>query len=221
MKVQGTIAHRALRNRGLDYVVTEQMVLHVIAGWQANEKPGKDESEADSRENPMSAAAASALEQRTDISAADRTPYTPHMRKLVDASRADAHRIRSDEIAPAHYLLGMLRLGDCLAVQALKRLRVDVDLLEAEAEALAEAEEETSREAELGNSSAGNALATARMIARSLRHNWVGTEHMLLGLIQDEKDIADCLLANFDIDYEMVREAVLQVIDSPNPQKSG
>src|SRR5262249_7089603 len=59
----------------------------------------------------------------------DKTPYTPGMREALKLSKAEAGRVGSDYIGPEHYLLGIIRKGDGLALQALINLGLDVDEL--------------------------------------------------------------------------------------------
>ena len=68
----------------------------------------------------------------------DKTPYTPGMREVLKLSKAEAGRLGHDYIGPEHYLLGVIRKGDGLAVQTLMNLDVDLEDVKMELERMVE-----------------------------------------------------------------------------------
>jgi ATP-dependent Clp protease ATP-binding subunit ClpC len=149
----------------------------------------------------------------------DRTPYTPRLREVIKLSKAEAGRLGHDYIGPEHFLLGIIRKGDGLAVQTLYNVQIDLTKLKIALEAMLTVGAEPPEPKEgivTPNTEASQVLAAAKEIARRLKHNWIGTEHLFLGLIKEEGTIASRCLREAGLDYETTEQEALRVIDSPS-----
>lgn len=146
----------------------------------------------------------------------DKPPYTPGMREVIKLSKAEAGRLGHDYIGPEHYLLGIVRKGDGLAVQTLHNLEIDLEDLKMELERMLEIGKGPNVNLFSPNSEAKKVLETTKDIARQMKHNWIGTEHLLLGLIKEESTVAAKCLKNFGVDFGKAQKEVLNVIDGSN-----
>jgi len=150
----------------------------------------------------------------------DKTPYTPGMREVIKLSKAEAGRLGHDYIGPEHYLLGIIRKGDGLAVQTLHNLEIDLEDLKMELERMLEVGKGPNVNLFSPNAEAKKVLDTTKDIARQMKHNWIGTEHLLLGLIKEEGTVAAKCLRNFGVDFNKAQKEVLNVIDGSNSTSS-
>lgn len=146
----------------------------------------------------------------------DKPPFTPGMREVLRLSKTEAGRLGHDYIGPEHYLLGIIRKGDGLAVQTLRNLDVDLDELKREIEQMVEVGKGPGMNSFMPTNEAKRVLETTKEIGRQLRHNWVGTEHLLLGLMKEEGTIAWKALKRFGVSYEKVEREVLNVLEGTN-----
>ncbi|MCX7717354.1 MAG: ATP-dependent Clp protease ATP-binding subunit [Candidatus Sumerlaeaceae bacterium] len=146
----------------------------------------------------------------------DKTPYTPGMREVLKLSKAEAARLGHDNIGPEHYLLGIIRKGDGLAVQTLHSLEIDLEDLKMELERMLEVGKGPNVNLFSPNPEAKRVLETTKEIARQMKHNWIGTEHLLLGLIKEEGTVAAKCLRNFGVDFARAQKEVMNVIDGSN-----
>ena len=147
----------------------------------------------------------------------DKTPYTPGMREVLKLSKAEAGRLGHDYIGPEHYLLGIIRKGDGLAVQTLANLEIDLEELKSELERMLDVGKAPGLNLYSPNPDAKKVLEATKEIARQMKHNWIGTEHLLLGLIREENTMAAKCMINFGVDFAKAQREVFNVIDGSNP----
>jgi SAM-dependent methyltransferase len=144
----------------------------------------------------------------------ERTPFTPGMKDVMRFSRAEAVRLNHDHIGPEHYLLGIIRKGDGMALQVLQNLDVDLEDLKVSIE---KATGTGPGAPPLGiynpTLEAKQVIEGAREIAQKLKHSWIGTEHLLLSLIRAENTEASKCLREWGITYEGAQREILAVID--------
>jgi len=142
--------------------------------------------------------------------------FTDDVRKSLACAREESARFRHEYVGTEHILLGLLR-NDNVAVQVIQSFDV-------EPQALADAVDGVVKRGSSGHpvgpdlpytSRAKKVLEMAMTEARELNHSYVGTEHMLLGLLREEKGIAAQLLVDAGITLDAARERVLQVIGEP------
>jgi ATP-dependent Clp protease ATP-binding subunit ClpC len=138
------------------------------------------------------------------------------MREVIKLSKAEAGRLGHDYIGPEHYLLGIIRKGDGLAVQTLHNLEIDLEDVKMELERMLEIGKGPNVNLFSPNAEAKKVLDTTKEIARQMKHNWIGTEHLLLGLIKEEGTIAAKCLRNFGVTFDKAQKEVLNVIEGSN-----
>ncbi len=149
----------------------------------------------------------------------DKTPYTPGMREVLKLSKAEAGRLGHDYIGPEHYLLAVIRKGDGLAVETLTNLDVDLEEVKLEIERMVEVGKAPTVGLFSPNAEAKRVLETSRAVANSMKHGWVGTEHLLLALIKEEDTITSKCLRQFGVDFEKAKREVVNVIEGSNSGK--
>ena len=141
------------------------------------------------------------------------TPFTPGWKEVMRQSRNEAGRLGHDYIGPEHFLLGIIRKGEGLAVQTLLNMEVDLDDLKLEMERLLEVGKGPTVGIFPQNVEAKKVIESARQIAKQLKHNWIGTEHLLLALIKEENTLAARVLKSFNVDFNRTKREVLNLIE--------
>jgi ATP-dependent Clp protease ATP-binding subunit ClpA len=135
--------------------------------------------------------------------------FTDRARKALGFSRQEAQRLDHDYIGAEHILLGLIDEGSGVAADALKNLGVDPERIRQEIEKLVS---HGTRMVTMGQlpftPRAKRALEFALEEAHSLGHNYIGTEHLLLGLIREQEGIAAQVLENLGVRVEDAREQV-------------
>lgn len=145
----------------------------------------------------------------------DKTPYTPGMREVIKLSKAEAGRLGNHYIGPEHYLLGIIRKGDGLAIQVLQNLDIDLEILQAEIER--NIPPDNRPDANFSpNQAALHVIEDTKVAAKGMKHNWIGTEHLLLGLVSHGSNIAATCLAKYGVTLPVLDEQVLAVIEGSN-----
>jgi ATP-dependent Clp protease ATP-binding subunit ClpC len=126
--------------------------------------------------------------------------FTERARKVIILAREEAIRLGHNFVGTEHLLLGLIREGDGLAVAILKKLNVNVAAVKAEIEKIVAVGTEFSPAGEIPfTPQAKKVLEYAISEARSLGHNYIGTEHLLLGLIREGEGIASLVLRDFGV----------------------
>jgi len=126
--------------------------------------------------------------------------FTERARKVIILAREEAIRLGHNFVGTEHLLLGLIREGDGLAVAILKKLNVNISAVKAEIEKIISAGSEFSPAGEIPfTPQAKKVLEYAISEARSLGHNYIGTEHLLLGLIREGEGTASLVLRDFGV----------------------
>ncbi|MCC7392001.1 ATP-dependent Clp protease ATP-binding subunit [Candidatus Sumerlaeota bacterium] len=141
------------------------------------------------------------------------TPFTPGWKEVMRQSRNEAGRLGHDYIGPEHFLLGIIRKGEGLAVQTLLNMDVDLDELKLEIERMLEVGKGPTVGIFPQNVEAKKVIESARLTAKQLKHNWIGTEHLLLALIKEESTVAARTLKNFNVDFNRTKREVMNLIE--------
>ena len=148
--------------------------------------------------------------------------FTPRSQHVLVLARQAADQMHNNYVGTEHILYGLLKLGQGIAINVLTNLGVDLDsLLEklnakiAESSNLDNDVKEVVSENMSFTPRAKKVLVFAANEARSLQHPYVGTEHLLLGLLRDSEGLAYKVLSECGIDIEMCRTEVLEELD-PN-----
>ncbi|NUN51561.1 MAG: hypothetical protein HUU06_02075 [Planctomycetaceae bacterium] len=139
--------------------------------------------------------------------------FTERARKVMTLARQEAQKLRNDYIGTEHILLGLVKEGSGVAAQVLKNLDVDLGKVRAEVERLAEEGEHPSSGSQLPfTPRAKRVLELALVEAQGLGHNYIGTEHLLLGLIREKDGPAAHVLGILGVRTEAVREEVIEIL---------
>jgi carboxymethylenebutenolidase len=140
--------------------------------------------------------------------------FTERVRKVLAFAREEAVRLRHEYVGTEHVLLGMLRESEGVAATVLDRLDVEADRLRERVEtvvARGRANEQFVHDIPY-TSRAKKVLEFAMKEARELRHSYVGTEHLLLGLLREDQGIAAQVLKEAGLGLARVREEVVTIL---------
>ncbi len=150
--------------------------------------------------------------------------FTDRVRKVLAMAREEAIRLQHDYVGTEHILLGLIREGEGVAAAVLMNLNVDLEQIHERIEESVRKGKATIALGELPYTSrAKKVLEYAMAEARELNHSYVGTEHLLLGLLREEKGIAAQVLNSLGVSLEEARAETLKLLGSDvNPsQPSG
>src|SRR5712691_3033681 len=135
--------------------------------------------------------------------------------KVIQLAQEEAQLFQHDHVGTEHLLLGLLREGDRIAAKVLRNLGVELDKLRMAVELISwHGDYKHSGVAEL-NQRAGEVLAQAAFEASHFKHDYISTEHLLLGLTLIEESFAAAALQSISISMEKVRSAVIAAIEQP------
>ncbi|MFV2006112.1 MAG: ATP-dependent Clp protease ATP-binding subunit [Longimicrobiales bacterium] len=141
--------------------------------------------------------------------------FTDRVRKVLAMAREEAIRLQHDYVGTEHILLGLIREGEGVAAAVLTNLSIDLDQIHEQVEESVKKGKATIALGELPYTSrAKKVLEFAMAEARELNHSYVGTEHLLLGLLREEKGIAAQVLNTLGIGLEDARAETLKVLGS-------
>jgi ATP-dependent Clp protease ATP-binding subunit ClpC len=141
--------------------------------------------------------------------------FTDRVRKVLAMAREEAIRLQHDYVGTEHILLGLIREGEGVAAAVLTNLSVDLDAVHEGVEESVRKGKATIALGELPYTSrAKKVLEYAMAEAREMNHSYVGTEHLLLGLLREEKGIAAQVLNGLGITLENARSETLKVLGS-------
>jgi len=141
--------------------------------------------------------------------------FTDRVRKVLAMAREEAIRLQHDYVGTEHILLGLIREGEGVAAAVLTNLNIDLDQIHEQVEESVKKGKATIALGELPYTSrAKKVLEFAMAEARELSHSYVGTEHLLLGLLREEKGIAAQVLNSLGIGMEEARSETLKVLGS-------
>ena len=140
--------------------------------------------------------------------------FTERARKVLSLANEEAHQYHHDGVGPEHVLLAILDEGEGIAAKALQDLlQVSTDEVRKQIEALHPAEKQPIGDGLIGVTPQGKeSIELAVQEARSLGHHYIGTEHMLLGLLQQDETIAGRVLLKSGVTLEETRNRVKQLL---------
>jgi ATP-dependent Clp protease ATP-binding subunit ClpC len=135
--------------------------------------------------------------------------FTDRARKAMALAKEEAVRLNHDYIGTEHMLLGLMRVGAGIAAKVLENLKVDFEAARKEVEKLVKKSPDVMTISDLPfTPRAKGAIAAAIEEAKKLNHNYIGTEHVLLGVIKDEEGIASQVLSNLGTSPGAIRKEV-------------
>src|SRR5688572_9549432 len=144
--------------------------------------------------------------------------FTERARKVILLAKQEAKRFNHDYIGTEHILLGLLREGEGVAAAVLQSLNMNLDNIRLEVEKLVQPGPTTVVSGDLPfTPKAKKVMELAMDEARALGHNYIGTEHLLLGLIREGEGVASQVFMNMGLDLEKVREEVIKLLGSTTP----
>ena len=144
--------------------------------------------------------------------------FTERARKVIILAKEEARRFNHDYIGTEHILLGLVREGEGVAASVLEKLGISLESIRLEIEKLVQPGPATQIIGDIPfTPRAKKVLELAAEEARSLNHNYIGTEHLLLGLIREGEGIASQVLLNLGLDLNRVRNEVLELLGSALP----
>ena len=148
--------------------------------------------------------------------------FTERVRKVLFLARDEASRLQHEYIGTEHLLLGVVREGEGIAAKVLKKMGMDFEQIRLAVEKLVSATGGTVVIGEIPfTPRAKTVLELSVEEARLLGHNYVGTEHLLLGLIREGEGVAARVLLELGADRKKVREEVLKLLGSSGGQRKG
>jgi len=145
--------------------------------------------------------------------------FTERAQRVIMLAREESSRLRHDYIGTEHLLLGLLREGSGVAIAVLQSLGLSIERVKKEVEKLAPSGGGTLILGEPPfTPKAKKGLEMAIEEAQAMGHSYVGTEHLLLGLIREGEGIAARALANLGMDLEKAREMTLELLGGSMPK---
>ena len=142
--------------------------------------------------------------------------FTPRAQQVLQLARKEADRFNHGYVGTEHLLLGLIALGQGVAVNVLQKMGVDLETVRLEVEKAVGVGPETKT---VGNvpftPRVKKVLALSGSEARALNHAYVGTEHILLGILREGEGVAARILKNLNVDLEKTRVEVMKELD-PN-----
>jgi len=144
--------------------------------------------------------------------------FTERARKVILLAKEEAKRFNHDYIGTEHILLGLVREGEGVAAAVLASFGLSPEKIRLEVEKLVQPGPTTVISGDLPfTPKAKKVIELAMEEARSLGHNYIGTEHLLLGLIREGEGVASQVLMNMGLELEKVREEVMNLLGSEVP----
>jgi ATP-dependent Clp protease ATP-binding subunit ClpC len=139
--------------------------------------------------------------------------FTDRARKVMQLANQEAQRFNHEYIGTEHILLGLVKEGTGVAANVLKNLDIDLRKIRLEVEKIVQAGPDMVTMGKLPQTPrAKKVIEYSIEEARTLNHNYVGTEHLLLGLLREQEGVAAQVLMNLGLKLEDVREEVLNLL---------
>jgi len=141
--------------------------------------------------------------------------FTPRAQQVLALARKEADRFHHNYVGTEHLLLGLIKLGQGVAVSVLQKMGLDLETVRNEVEKQVGTGQES--KTPIGSipytPRVKKVLALAGKEAKALNHSYVGTEHILLGLLREGEGVAARVLKTLDIDIERTRQEILKELD--------
>ncbi len=144
--------------------------------------------------------------------------FTERARKVIVYAKEEARRFNHDYIGTEHLLLGLVREGEGVAAAVLQKLGLDLETIRIEVEKLVQPGPQTQVLGDIPfTPRSKKALELSAEEARALGHNYIGTEHLLLGLVKEGEGMAYRVLLNLGLDLGKLRNEVMELLGSGIP----
>ena len=148
--------------------------------------------------------------------------FTPRAQQVLALARKEADRFGHNFVGTEHLLLGLIKLGQGVAVNVLQRMGLDLEMVRQEVEKEVRGGVEGKVSGNIPYTPrVKKVLSLAAKEAKALNHTYVGTEHILLGLLREGDGVAAKVLKNLDVDIEQCRQEILKELDPGFQQNEG
>src|SRR5471030_1813038 len=142
--------------------------------------------------------------------------FTPRAQQVLALARKEADRFHHNYVGTEHILLGLIKLGQGVAVSVLQKMGLDLETVRGAVEKQVGTGQETKTKGSIPYTPrVKKVLALAGKEARALNHSYVGTEHIVLGLLREGEGVAARVLKSLEVDIERTRNEILKELD-PN-----
>src|SRR5476649_516253 len=142
--------------------------------------------------------------------------FTPRAQQVLALARKEADRFNHNFLGTEHLLIGLIKLGQGVAVNVIQKMGLDLETVRMEVEKQVGTGPDQKM---IGNipytPRVKKVLALAAKEAKSLNHTYVGTEHILLGLLREGEGVAARVLKNLNVNIELTHQEILKELD-PN-----
>jgi ATP-dependent Clp protease ATP-binding subunit ClpC len=143
--------------------------------------------------------------------------FTPRAQQVLALARKEADRFKHNYVGTEHVLLGLIKLGQGVAVSVLQKMGLDLETVRSAVERQVGVGQDETAPPQQGNMPftprVKKVLALAGKEAKTLNHSYVGTEHILLGLLREGEGVAARVLKSLDVDIERTRNEILRELD--------
>ncbi|WCL48701.1 ATP-dependent Clp protease ATP-binding subunit [Leptospira sp. GIMC2001] len=149
--------------------------------------------------------------------------FTKRAKRVInEIAQDEAKRLGSDFIGPEHILLGLLKEEDSVAIKILTNLNINLSELRREVEKRTrENSGALLMDVSQGQDKYQKMIDISKEEAKRLKHNYVGTEHILLALLRDNNNIAGGSLSSFSVNYNVIKSEILRLLGAPPASTAG
>ena len=145
--------------------------------------------------------------------------FTERARQVVVLAQEEARTLKHNYIGTEHILLGLLREEEGLAARVLESLDITIERVRGQVVRIVGSGEEVTSGRIPFTPRVKNAFELALRETLGLGHNYIGTEHILLGLVRENEGVAARILLDFDADHEKVRNEVIRMLSAPGVRR--
>ena len=148
--------------------------------------------------------------------------FSDRARKVMQLANQEAQRLNHEYIGTEHILLGLVKEGSGVAANVLKNLDVDLRKIRLEVEKLVQSGPDMVTMGKLPQTPRAKKVIEYSMEeARNLNHNYVGTEHILLGLLREQEGVAAQVLMNLGVNFDDSRRKIVELLGPPPINRLG
>ena len=149
--------------------------------------------------------------------------FTPRAQQVLALARKEADRFNHNYVGTEHILLGLIKLGQGVAVSVLQNMGLDLETVRMEVEKQVGSGPESKISGNIPYTPrVKKVLSLSNKEAEQLDHSYIGTEHILLGLLREGEGVAARVLASLNVDINQTRQEILAEIDPNfNPEEMG
>ena len=139
-------------------------------------------------------------------------PFTERARRSIVLAQEEAQRLGNNYIGTEHLLLGIISEGESVAAKVLENLGINLQKVRGEVEAIVGKGNPASQQEMVFTPRAKRVIELAFEEARALAHNYIGTEHLLLGLVREGEGVAARVLSNLGVDPAKIRSEITKLL---------